>query len=117
MSPRLVLWDIDQTLVNMDKAGERALLVLIKEKFQRDLGGKLPVDLRGRTDTSIVHDLLTYLDLEVSPKAAQEFRDGYLALLPKTMPAGNARVLPGIKAALEAIKAHPELHQALLTGN
>jgi phosphoglycolate phosphatase-like HAD superfamily hydrolase len=37
--------------------------------------------------------------------------------MPATMPAGKARVLAGIKEALDAVHAHPEIHQALLTGN
>jgi phosphoglycolate phosphatase len=117
MKPTLILWDIDQTLVNMDRAGERALLQLIKETYQHDFKEQLPIDLRGRTDTSIMRDLMTHIRVEHTPAAADKFRGEYLALLPITLPKGNARVLPGVQAALDAIAAHPELHQALLTGN
>ena len=61
MHDSLLLWDIDGTLVYMDRAGERALLIAIKELYARDLGVHLPVDLRGRTDTSIARDLLVFL--------------------------------------------------------
>jgi phosphoglycolate phosphatase-like HAD superfamily hydrolase len=44
-------------------------------------------------------------------------RLAYLAHMPTTMPAGNPRVLAGIHEALKAVQAHPEIHQALLTGN
>jgi phosphoglycolate phosphatase-like HAD superfamily hydrolase len=37
--------------------------------------------------------------------------------MPTTMPAGKARVLAGIHDALAAVHEHPEIHQALLTGN
>jgi phosphoglycolate phosphatase len=117
MKSTLILWDIDQTLVNMDRAGERALLQLIKETYRHDFKEELPIDLRGRTDTSIMRDLLAHIKIEVTPAAAEKFRGEYLALLPVTLPKGNARVLPGIVAALDAVAAHPELHQALLTGN
>jgi phosphoglycolate phosphatase-like HAD superfamily hydrolase len=117
MKPTLILWDIDQTLVNMDRAGERALLQMIKETYQRDFKEQLPVDLRGRTDTSIMRDLLAHIRVEATPAEAEKFRNQYLALLPITLPKGNARVLPGVRAALDAIAAHPELHQGLLTGN
>ncbi len=117
MKPALILWDIDQTLVNMDRAGERALLQMIREIYQHDFQEQLPVDLRGRTDTSIMRDLLAHIKIEVTPEAAEKFKNEYLALLPATLPKGNARVLPGVQAALDAIAAHPELHQALLTGN
>ena len=117
MKPTLILWDIDQTLVNMDRAGERALLQLIKETYQHDFKEQLPVDLRGRTDTSIMRDLMAHIRVEHTPAAAEKFRGEYLALLPVTLPKGNARVLPGVQAALDAIAANPDLHQALLTGN
>jgi len=117
MKPALLLWDIDGTLVNMDRAGERALLQLIKETYRHDFKEELPIDLRGRTDTSIMRDLLAHIKIEVTPEAAEKFKGEYLALLPVTLPKGHARVLPGIQAALDAVAAHPELHQALLTGN
>jgi phosphoglycolate phosphatase len=117
MPDSLILWDIDGTLVSMDRAGERALLLAIKELYQRDLGVNLPVDLRGRTDTSIARDLLVHLGIPGSPQEEARLRQAYLSHMPKTMPAGNARILAGIKEALDAIHAHPEIHQALLTGN
>jgi len=117
MRDSLLLWDIDGTLVCTDRAGERSLLILIQDLYGRDLGGKLPVALQGRTDTSIVRDILEFLGLPVTPEEEKRFRDGYLALLPKTLPAGNSRLHSGIKEALEAVHAHPEIHQGLLTGN
>jgi phosphoglycolate phosphatase len=117
MADSLLLWDIDGTLVYMDRAGERALLIAINELYERDLGLHLPVDLRGRTDTSIVRDLLAFLDVEGSPEEEKRLQQAYLSHMPKTMPAGKARVLQGIKQALDAVHAHPEIHQALLTGN
>lgn len=117
MNPSLLLWDIDGTLVDMDRAGERALLQLIKETYEHDFQQQLPIDLRGRTDTSIMRDLLTHLKIDVTPAAAEKFKNEYLALLPITLPAGKARLQPGIQKALDAIAAHPEIHQALLTGN
>ncbi len=116
MADSLLLWDIDGTLVSMDRAGERALLLAIRELYQRELGD-LPVDLRGRTDTSISRELLAYLGLPGHAEEARRFQLAYLSHLPATMPAGKARVLTGIREALDAVHAHPEIHQALLTGN
>jgi phosphoglycolate phosphatase len=117
MADTLILWDIDGTLVYMDRAGERALIASIKHLYQRDLGEKLPVDLRGRTDTSIMRELLAHLEIAGGPEEEKRFRETYLSYLPATMPGGNARVLAGIHDALKAIHAHAEIHQALLTGN
>ncbi len=117
MPDLLLLWDIDGTLVQMDRAGERALIIAIRDLYQRDLGDQLPIDLRGRTDTSITRDLLTWLGLKATDEEANRLQMAYLSLLPATMPAGKARVLAGIREALDAVYAHPEIHQALLTGN
>lgn len=117
MPDSLLLWDIDGTLVQMDRAGERALIIAIRNLYQRDLGNQLPVDLRGRTDTSITRDLLTWLGVKATDEEAKRLQLAYLSLLPTTMPAGKARILAGIREALDAVHAHPEIHQALLTGN
>ncbi len=117
MADSLILWDIDGTLVYMDNAGERALLLAIKKLYGRDLGGKLPVDLRGRTDTSIARDLLSFLEVPHSFEEESRFRRAYLENMPLTLPAGKARILAGIREALDAIRNHPNIHQALLTGN
>jgi phosphoglycolate phosphatase len=117
MRDSLLLWDIDGTLVNMDRAGERSLLTLLREHYRRDLGDKLPVQLQGRTDTSIMHDLLVVLEKPATDEEVAKFRAAYLAGLPKALPMGRARLLPGIREALDAIHAHDEIHQALLTGN
>jgi phosphoglycolate phosphatase-like HAD superfamily hydrolase len=117
MRDSLLLWDIDGTLVYMDRAGERSLLIAIRELYGRDLGDHLPVDLRGRTDTSILRDLLTFLGVPVTPAEEARFRAAYLDLLPTTLPLVKPHIKPGIPEALEAVHAHPEIHQALLTGN
>ena len=117
MRDSLLLWDIDGTLVYMGRAGERALLVAIRDLYGRDLGDHLPVKLQGRTDTSICRDLLAYLGVPVTPAEEKRFQRAYLSHIPTTMPAGKARVLAGIREALDAVHAHPEIHQALLTGN
>lgn len=117
MRAALLLWDIDGTLVYMDRAGERAFLIATRDLYQRDLGDKLPVALQGRTDKSIAHDLLEYLGVKQTPEEVKRFVDGYVSHLPRTMPAGKARLLPGIREALDAVHAHPEIHQGLLTGN
>jgi phosphoglycolate phosphatase-like HAD superfamily hydrolase len=117
MRDSLLLWDIDGTLITTARAGERSLLILVRELYQHDFGDQLPVSLQGRTDTSIARDLLNHLGVPVTPEEEIRFRDAYLAMLVKTLPTGKAALLPGIREALEAVHAHPEIHQGLLTGN
>jgi phosphoglycolate phosphatase-like HAD superfamily hydrolase len=117
MKASLLLWDIDGTLVCTDRAGERALLQAIQELYQLDWGNQLPLDLRGRTDRYILGELLIHIGREVGPGEENRLKTAYLSLLPKTLPLGQARLQPGIREALDAVHAHPEIHQGLLTGN
>jgi phosphoglycolate phosphatase-like HAD superfamily hydrolase len=117
MRESLVLWDIDGTLIDTAKAGERALLRLMRDSYERDFGEQLPVALAGRTDSSIIADLMRHLELEADPQVALAMQKTYLTLLAQTLPTGKARLHPGIREAVEAIHTHPEIHQALLTGN
>lgn len=112
----LLLWDIDGTLVDTDHAGERALLAAMKEIYGLGLD-RLPVDLRGRTDTSIFRELLEWLEVAAGHAEALHFQQTYLTQLKKFLPLGKARLHPGILAALEGVRDHTGLHQALLTGN
>ena len=117
MRDSLLLWDIDGTLVYMDRAGERALLIAIRELYGRDLGRNLPIDLRGRTDTSICRDLLDFLGVPPTEAEQARFQAAYLDLLPTSLTMVKPHIKPGIIAALDAVHAHPEIHQGLLTGN
>ncbi|HEX3730366.1 MAG TPA: HAD family hydrolase [Opitutaceae bacterium] len=117
MRDRLVLWDIDGTLVTTGRSGERALLALARDLYQRDLGERLPVELAGRTDRLILRDLLAYLERPATEAEVARARAAYLAGLPGALALGPAQLLPGIGKALDAIHQHPSVHQALLTGN
>ena len=117
MADSLLLWDIDGTLVCTGRAGERALRQVIRETYGRELGEKFPVALQGRTDTAIGRDLLKSIDIEQTPEEEVKFRESYLAMLPRVLPEGVSKLHPGIKEALDAVHAHPEIHQGLLTGN
>jgi len=117
MRASLLLWDIDGTLVDTDRAGERALLHAVRDLYQLDWKNQLPIDLRGRTDRYIFTELLNHIGHEVGLDEENRLRDAYLSLLATTLPEGKGRLHPGIQAALDAIHAHPEIHQGLLTGN
>jgi phosphoglycolate phosphatase-like HAD superfamily hydrolase len=122
----VVLFDIDGTLISSGGAGRAALLAGLAEEFgPRPLSARL--DLSGRTDLAIIHDLLRLAGLEDSPGNVERLRAAYLRQLPAHMrahttdvPAGSAyhaRVLPGIAGLLEALAGRGDVHVGLLTGN
>jgi phosphoglycolate phosphatase-like HAD superfamily hydrolase len=118
--PKLLLFDIDGTLILTGGAGMRA----INRAFHSILGvhdALLGVPLAGRTDLAILTEAATRVSPGFVPDAAwfEGFRQHYFPALEEELDvdAPGKCVLPGVIAALEALKREPEVHVALLTGN
>ncbi|SDT92693.1 Phosphoglycolate phosphatase, HAD superfamily [Verrucomicrobium sp. GAS474] len=114
---KLLLWDIDGTLVCTGKAGEVALLKAIKEKTGAE-GSLGAIDYKGRTDLFIARQILDHYGHPVTSESLHAFTECYLKHLSAELPrAKNGRLLPGVLAALEAVKKRKDIAQGLLTGN
>jgi phosphoglycolate phosphatase len=113
---RLLLFDIDGTLITSGGAGEGAIQDAMRERFSidEDLEG---ITLAGATDSLIARLLLEKHSLATTPENIAAFLEAYLHHLPKRMPQHRGRLLPGIVALLEALKLREECTLALLTGN
>ena len=118
--PRLVLFDIDGTLILTGGAGMRAM----GRSFHALLGvhdAMLGVPLAGRTDLAILMDAASRLSprVEPTPEWIDRFRAHYFEALAEELAvdAPGKGVLPGVGAAIEALSAVPDVHLALLTGN
>ncbi len=114
---KLILWDIDGTLIASQGAGVRAM-----ERACRECFGQT-VDLRkigwaGRTDTWITGEVLRHLGLPDTPEACARYLAAYLALLPEELQRGpSGYVLPGVRELLEILHGRADFVQGLLTGN
>jgi phosphoglycolate phosphatase-like HAD superfamily hydrolase len=113
---RLLLFDIDGTLITSGGAGEWALKDAMKQRFgvEEDLQGIL---LAGATDGKIARELLAKHGIEASSENVAGLLDEYLQHLTGRMSRHDGRLLPGIVPVLEALEKHPEAVLALLTGN
>jgi phosphoglycolate phosphatase-like HAD superfamily hydrolase len=112
LEKKLLLFDIDGTLLASGGAGVNALTEAAREYFSsHELDG---IEVAGRTDTSIAHQLFARHGRELTPTAVTEFTDLYLARL---LPVTKGSLLPGIIPLLEALRARPDCVLALLTGN
>ena len=113
---RLLLFDIDGTLITSGGAGEGALKDAMKARFgvEEDLQGIL---LAGATDAKIARELLAKHGIEASAENMAALLDEYLQHLSGRMSLHDGRLLPGIVPVLEALEKHPEAVLALLTGN
>lgn len=114
MHPLLLLWDIDGTLISSGGTGEEALRQALLNRFGvlDDLGD---IEIAGRTDPAIALDLCRkHRDHGCEPR---ELLEAYLEHLALLLPRKKGRVCPGVRELLEWSHAHPEVHNALLTGN
>jgi phosphoglycolate phosphatase-like HAD superfamily hydrolase len=114
---RLILFDIDGTLIATGGAGERAFADVCRAEFGV-LNGTLRLHFAGRTDPSIVRDFFAHHEIAPSPENFQRFFDRYVFHLEHVLGKLNGRVLPGVLTWLAGLGARtsPPL-LGLLTGN
>jgi phosphoglycolate phosphatase-like HAD superfamily hydrolase len=112
---RVLLFDIDGTLVHTGGAGGAALFQAFREEFAAADRGQ--VALSGRTDRSICKDLLGLHGLEDSAENWQRLREAYLQRLPEYLPRYPGRVLPGVARLLGDLAGQADAALGLLTGN
>ena len=113
---RLLLWDIDGTLISTGAAGQRAIGRATAERFggSGDLDG---VEIAGRTDTGIAHQILAKHGEPVTEESVTAFLDFYLELLAHELPRSKGRVMPGVLPLLQRLERQPDTALGLLTGN
>ena len=117
--PKVLLFDIDGTLVLTGRAGVRAMNRACQEVIGH--GNALDgVAVAGRTDWIILHDALRAIGHEMDEDLFARLRDTYVTLLREEilLPGqGVKAVLPGVAGLLDALRARPDVFLALLTGN
>jgi phosphoglycolate phosphatase-like HAD superfamily hydrolase len=113
---RLLLFDIDGTLVNTGGAGIEALKLIVHNRFSAkdDLRD---IEVAGKTDRAIIRDILRKYQVEPTEKNIASFAEDYIRGLPLSLSRSRGRVLPGIQPLLERLKPQPNIALALLTGN
>lgn len=114
---RLVLFDIDGTLILSGGAGEKAFGIVCTEEFGVP-NGTANLNFAGRTDTSIIREFFGQFQIEPSPENFRRFLDRYVFHLDYLLGQLRGTVLPGVHAMLrnlEALAEPPKL--GLLTGN
>ncbi len=116
---KIVLFDIDGTLVLTGRAGLRAMNRACEAVLGRAdaLAG---IAVAGRTDWAILHDALARIGHDLDDALFARLRDEYVILLREEIELpgqGVKAVLPGIRTLLDALAARPDVFLALLTGN
>ena len=115
---RLILWDIDGTLVHTAGHGRYAFDDAFARLFGRDPDPE-PVPMAGRTDHAIALDLLARNGVEEAERHLPELFDAlHEALVARRdAMAAEGSPAPGVHVALERVGAEEGVVQSLLTGN
>jgi phosphoglycolate phosphatase len=114
---RLVLFDIDGTLVHTGGAGVKAFARTFHTEF-RAVDGTERMKFAGRTDTSLVREFFTIHGIEPSPLNFQRFFESYVFWLDHLLRDSKTEVCPGVWELIRALQALPEAPLlGVLTGN
>jgi phosphoglycolate phosphatase len=119
MTPALILFDIDGTLLLSGRAGLRAMTRAFEQTFgiTDAFAGE---SFGGRTDSYLVSTALQAAGMPDTPEQHERFRRNYIPLLAEEIQqpgTGHKGLMPGARELLEALDDHHHLHLALLTGN
>jgi phosphoglycolate phosphatase len=132
MTKKLILFDIDGTLIVSGGAGARAMTRAFEDTW--GLSDALRhVDVAGRTDNIILEDALRSTGIVAAGEPLERFKRVYCEFLREELRGvsgvsgvshgngtGNGRpkcVLPGILPLLDVLSARADVSLALLTGN
>lgn len=121
-SPRILLWDIDGTLVRSLRSDSFKDYTIPVLEAVFGTAGRLPeMRVSGMTDLQIIGEALrdegfTHDHIR---ERINDLRQSYMEEMQRVT--GNGRpffeVLPGVRELLRTVADHPRYHSALLTGN
>ena len=115
---KILLFDIDGTLINAGKAASRAFNTAFRSLFGKDRASA-GVNKYGATDPTIIHDTARVsLNRSLSNDEYDNLCQKYISLLSKELDAEkNYRVLPGVEALCKNLSSNPNVALGLETGN
>src|SRR2546423_7193619 len=114
---RLVLFDIDGTLVRTGGAGVKAFAKVFETEFHA-VDGFERLKFAGRTDTGLVREFFGFHQIHATPQNFERFFERYSFWLDHILRDSKSDVCPGVWEFIGAVKrlARPPL-LGLLTGN
>lgn len=114
--PKIILFDIDGTLLTCRGAGQKAMEIALNQTFGVQPPFS-PIPCAGRTDRAICTSIFQTFEVSDTEPLRKQFRDSYLQHLPDCLRKQNAKLLPGVIPLLNELQSHPEFTVSVLTGN
>jgi phosphoglycolate phosphatase-like HAD superfamily hydrolase len=114
---RLVLFDVDGTLVHTGRAGSQAFAKTFATEFNaRD--GIEKIRFAGRTDVNLVREFFGIHDIPATPENFQRFFERYVFWLDQILAQSNGEICQGVLEFLNDLRTLPHPPTlGLLTGN
>lgn len=113
---RVLLFDIDGTLLSTGGAGQKAMELALTAAFGVENPNE-DIPFAGRTDHAITTELFRKHGVADEPAMRERFTTRYFEQLPLTLKAQTGRVLPGVELLLTSLGERSEVRLGLLTGN
>jgi phosphoglycolate phosphatase len=116
---RLVLFDIDETMISSDGAGRRAFSRVLDREYSipEEIGH---ISMSGKTDPQILKEIFEYAKKPHlhTDETLAEFYEHYLEVLKDEIQVSKTYIIhPGVSVLLEQLEEQPEAFLALVTGN
>lgn len=113
---RLILFDIDGTLIDSGEAGTRSLNLAFEEVLavKHAFGG---ISMAGKTDIQIIREALDKFGFKTEEKTVGQILKAYTAHLLVEMNNDRKHIKPGINDILERLSGKRNCVIGLLTGN
>ena len=117
--PRLLLFDIDGTLLDTGGAGSASLIDAAEALFGVARSSVPPLNLAGATDGGIIREIFTWAQQPLQSDIVEAYMDLYLASLDRRLTHEDfpGKLLPGVTGLLSALASDGRADIGLLTGN
>ncbi|WP_186775733.1 HAD family hydrolase [Rubripirellula tenax] len=113
---RTILFDIDGTLLMTNSGGATTLRQSMLEVFGLP-DPNIDISFGGRTDRSILTELLTINAIDDTAENRDHLRNRYVELFPETLHRVGGELMPGVLGLMNELAQNSDIRPYVMTGN